>query len=57
MDPVTSRVDYEHIDAPKHFMDFKNLSNFDNDDADQWFGECHHCSSMYMKLSSLFKAI
>ena len=42
MDPVTSQVDYELIDAPKHFMDFKNLSNFDNDNADQWFGEFHY---------------
>ena len=38
MEPLTEEQ-YEY-DAPKHFIDFQNMSNLDEDDgADQWFGK------------------
>lgn len=37
MDSITEEQ-YEY-DAPKHFIDFQNLSNLEDDGADQWFGE------------------
>ncbi len=46
MDSTCEEVDYERIDAPKHFVDFKNMSNFDDDGADKWFGECFTRSTL-----------
>ncbi len=51
MDPVCNQVDYESIDAPKHFVDFHNLSNFEDDQADKWFGTCT-CLYMCVSLAS-----
>lgn len=37
MDSITEN-NYEY-DAPKHFIDFQNMSDLEDDSADGWFGK------------------